>query len=333
METRDVIIHSNDQANRFSLRQMFGWMIVVALMCAPVAYVAMNPSVVMIAWTGLGIIILLRVARKLSIVESLVLAFVLCLIVSLLLPAVNTPNYGRRRAQCSNNLKQISLALLNYHTEQGSFPPAYIADEKGVPMHSWRVLILPYLEQTNLYEQYDFSEPWDGPNNSLLHNHVVSLFGCPSDTSTANNTNYVAVVGPDTAWPGAEGRSIEQIKDGTTNTILVVEVHDSGIHWMEPRDLDFATASTTINQGPPGRMISSNHGPLANVAFADGSVRFLSDDTPGATVRAMLTVDGGEEVDLNDLRVCRHIRHPVAGIGRQRTRIPQKSANFPLPGV
>ena len=306
METRDLTTgsieaNSADTGNRYSLRRIFGWMIVVALMCAPVAYVHIHPAAVTIAWTGLAIMILLRVAGKVSVVETFVMALVLCVIVGILIPPVSYPYHGPRWAQCANNLKQIALALHAYHTEHGSFPPAYIVDENGVPMHSWRVLILPYLEQTNLYEQYDFNEPWDGPNNSLLHDHVVSIYGCPADASAKNSANYLAVVGANTAWPGEEGRTIEQIRDGTSNTILVVEVCDHGIHWMEPRDLDFLTTSTTINQGPLGRTISSRHTPLANVAFADGSVRFLSNNTSGATVRALLTVDGGEEVDLNDL--------------------------------
>src|SRR5262245_66359 len=87
---------------------------------------------------------------------------------ALLLPAVQQGREAARRSQCKNNLKQIALALLNYESRYGTFPPAYVADESGKPMHSWRVLILPDLDQQALYNDYNFSEPWDGPNNSRL---------------------------------------------------------------------------------------------------------------------------------------------------------------------
>ena len=67
-----------------------------------------------------------------------------------------------------NNLKQIAMALQCYHQANGCFPPAYIADKTGKPMHSWRVLILPYLDRDDLYKAYNFTEPWDGPNNKKL---------------------------------------------------------------------------------------------------------------------------------------------------------------------
>ncbi|MEZ6114117.1 MAG: DUF1559 domain-containing protein [Pirellulaceae bacterium] len=85
----------------------------------------------------------------------------------MLLPAVQTAREAARRSQCSSNLKQIELALHNYHDTFKSFPPAYIADANGRPMHSWRVLILPFMEQRELYDQCRFDEPWDGPNNQL----------------------------------------------------------------------------------------------------------------------------------------------------------------------
>src|SRR5262249_35014844 len=108
-----------------------------------------------------------------------------------------------RRMQCSNNLKHIGLALPNYHDDYRSLPPAYIADAEGRPMHSWRVLILPYLEQKSLYDKYDFSEPWNGPNNSKLHDQIIQAFCCPSrpGKQPRTETSYVVVRGAKTAWP------------------------------------------------------------------------------------------------------------------------------------
>src|SRR6516165_2689000 len=86
-----------------------------------------------------------------------------------------------KRGQCKNNLMNIGLALHNYHDQFGSFPPACVADENGRPMHSWRVLILPFLDQTPLYNQYRFDEPWDGPNNKKLADTILAVYNCPSD--------------------------------------------------------------------------------------------------------------------------------------------------------
>jgi hypothetical protein len=202
-----------------------------------------------------------------------------------------------------NNLKQIVLGLHNYHDAYGCLPPAYIADDNGKPMHSWRVLLLPFVEREKLYKQYRFDEPWDGPNNgSLAARHPQILcYDCPSEYP-APMTSYVAVVGPGTAWHGAKPRCFDDFADGLDCTIMVVEVANSGIHWMEPRDLDFATLPMVVNP-PEGFLgISGNHVfKGANVAFADFSVRFLKEDLPAQTLRALLTIDGGEKVNLDEL--------------------------------
>ena len=85
-----------------------------------------------------------------------------------LMPAVATSHVAGNRAACGDNLKHIAMALHKYRQANGCFPPAYIADKNGKPMHSWRVLILPYLDQDALYKAYDFTEPWDGPTNKKL---------------------------------------------------------------------------------------------------------------------------------------------------------------------
>jgi len=171
-----------------------------------------------------------------------------------LTPPMGHPPEASRRSQCKNNLKYIGLALHNYHESFGRFPPAFIADSNGRPMHSWRVLLLPYFDkaQAALYAKYRFDEPWDGPNNSKLADEIVAVYNCPSDAhahgkSDSTMTNYVAIVGSGTAWPGSRPTSIRDMKDGTSNTLLIAEVANSGIHWMEPRDLHVVQMMPTIN--------------------------------------------------------------------------------------
>ena len=141
---------------------------------------------------------------------------------------------------CLNNLKQIALALHSYDQANGSFPPAYIADKNGKRMHSWRVIILPYLDEMTLYKSYNFKEPWDGPNNKKLLSSRPRVYSCPIDRCPAGETptSYLAVVGTNAAWAGEKPRTLgANFPAGLSNTIMVVEVADSGIAWTEPRDL------------------------------------------------------------------------------------------------
>jgi len=280
---------------QFRILHLLGLMAAICLVLA-----------VVVQWGLEGFVVVLIVASVLSLILGYFMrrqtlrivggiGCVLCLFVLVFAPTIYSVNSSSPRTRCNSNMRQIVLALHLYHEIHGSFPPAHIADENGNPMHSWRVLILPYLDRIELYDEYNFDEPWDGPNNRKLHDAIVSLYRCPSaDPSLPQTmTSYVAVVGPGTAWPGEKGRTLSQIKDSSPGTVLLVEVANSGIHWMEPRDLDVTQMTLTINP-KWGQGISSNHGGVACVVFADGHVRFLEDDLAPETVRALLTVDDGE---------------------------------------
>ena len=156
---------------------------------------------------------------------------------AMLLPHMGNPRDLTRRSLCKDNLHNITIALHNYHETYGTFPPAYIADKNGRPMHSWRVLILPQLEAKHLYDKYRFDEPWDGPNNRRLASEMPNFFHCPSAPDGAPMTHYLVVVGPKTVFPGAESIRFRQVRDGTTKTLLVVEAPKKAVHWMKPDDI------------------------------------------------------------------------------------------------
>ncbi|NQT16936.1 MAG: DUF1559 domain-containing protein, partial [Planctomycetes bacterium] len=137
--------------------------------------------------------------------------------IALLLPAVQAAREAARRSQCTNNLKQIGLAMHNYHDAYKCFPPAYIPDEDGQPMHSWRVLILPFMEQGYLYEQYNFDEPWDSPGNQALAASMSNVFQCPSSPPGLSETGYAVISGPGALFDGPNALRLRDVTDGTSN--------------------------------------------------------------------------------------------------------------------
>ena len=261
----------------------------------------------------LGVVAVIRSVEWRWTWRNVLLAVVILLIlVGLLLPAIQVPRESHRQAACMNNLKQLALALLNYHSDHGHFPPACVTDADGKPMHSWRVLILPYMEGKALYDQYDFDEPWDGPNNSKLADQVSWEFDCPNEPDTDRDfsvTNYVAVVGPRTVWRDG-GMSLEDIPDGGGNTIMLVEVADSKINWMQPTDLSWEEALGQVapksSAGIAFRHTEGetyfHHGiRVTNAVLADSSLRILLEGISPKTLEALLTIDGGESIDLDGL--------------------------------
>ncbi len=233
------------------------------------------------------------------IVVVCVVGFFVCggVLVALLLPAVQAAREAARRAQCSNNMKQIALAFHNYHDTYKTFPPAYIPDEDGKPMHSWRVLILPFLEQQGVYQRYNFDEPWDSPNNMAVTNCSIPAYSCPSAPGAGipTQTNYMVITGPATVFDAAKACSMAQIRDGTSNTILVVEVIGSGVNWAEPKDLDASKLTFPVSAGGPNSTGSYHPGGM-QAAMCDGSVQFLSDAIPRQSFDALLTKAGQEQV-------------------------------------
>lgn len=206
-----------------------------------------------------------------------------------------------RRARCKGRLKQLTLALHNYHETYGSFPPAYLADAEGKPMHSWRALILPFADQLRAWQKYDFSQPWNSPQNlaveDLMHGQILECDSAQAERE-GHFADYVVLVGPGTAFPGAQSASLSQMRDGPENTLLIVEIANSDIRWLEPRDLRVDEMSFVLND-PDRPSISSLHPQGVQVAFADGSVRLLGRPFPHGALQALSTISGAERVDKN----------------------------------
>ncbi len=210
--------------------------------------------------------------------------------VAFLLP-VQRAREPARRSQCKNNLKQIGLALHNYHDQYHAFPPAYTVDADGKPLHSWRTLILPYMEQKALYDKIDLTKPWDDPANADAFKVSIETYRCPSEPGPATHTTYLAVVTPNSCFRPGESARLSDIKDGTSNTLMVTEVDsEHAVHWMAPTDADeslFLAISSTSKLVHTGGV---------QAAFADGSVRFLNVGLSAQIRRALISIDGNESL-------------------------------------
>ena len=225
-------------------------------------------------------------------------SFCLLVLVALLLPARCGAREAARRMQCTNNLKQLGLALWNYEQAYKCFPPAYTTDEQGRPMHSWRALILPFCEGDK--NGYDYDQPWDSPDNLAFakNSQAPGIFQCPTESRDVNeefNTSYVMFVGPNAFGDGANCRKVADIKDGAGNTITLCEMSHSGILWTEPRDLNVEEMSFKLND-PDKPCPRSDHSGGLHVAICDGSVRFIPDSIDTELLKALITIDGGEDV-------------------------------------
>ena len=211
-----------------------------------------------------------------TLLELLVVLVIIGVLVALLLPSVRLGGGAARRSQCKNNLKQIGLALHNYADAFGTLPPAYTVDADGKPLHSWRTLILPYIDQKTLYESIDLIKAWDDPANAAARDTFVPVYACPVSDLPDGLTTYLALTGPDEVFTAA-GRPFPVAISGAGGTVAVVEVSGAGaVHWMEPRDTDSQAYEKML--AAPGLP----HGPGAEVLLLDGSVQYISDEMPPA---------------------------------------------------
>jgi prepilin-type processing-associated H-X9-DG protein len=216
-------------------------------------------------------------------------------LVVMLFPSVSCP--PRHGLQCQNNLRQVVLALQSYHIAYKAFPPAYVADQAGQPLYSWRVLILPFMEQNDLYDQFHLDEPWNSRHNLTLVDKMGDVYRCPvrSPGRTGSITNYVAIVGDETMWPGASSLALKDATDGKSNTLLVVEWSESDVVWSEPRDIPMKELKKWWLV--PRQVLKGKHRHPhgVHVGFVDGHTdslrpQFLS----GPELRSLLTPAGND---------------------------------------
>lgn len=235
--------------------------------------------------------------------------------------AVTAARAAARRVTSMNNLKQLALAMHNYHDAYGHFPPAAVIGPDGRPWHSWRTLLLPFFEEVDLYKQYDFGQPWDAPANLAVAKKVPKVFQDPIAGLKDGSTSYAVLVGEATLFPpgknptmataddkkaaGGGGTHMADVTDGTSNTIMIATVApERKILWTKPEDIVVGPAGPSIGT-PDGiaALHTAGSGKGALVAIADGSVRLLSESLDKAILTAIVSRNGGEVVDYDSLAV------------------------------
>lgn len=203
-----------------------------------------------------------------------------------------------RRAESVDNLKQLGLAFHNYHASKDVFPPAFTRSPDGKPLLSWRVHLLPYLDQgETLYKQFHLDEAWDSPHNATLIARMPKPYASPAsspDVRRSGRTTYLAPRGRSTVLDGGAGIPIAQVTDGTSNTILAAEVGDKlAVEWTRPDD--WSVDPEPIRDGLFGHHLGGT-----NFLFCDGSVRFIRESVPQAILKKLVTRDRGEVVSPDD---------------------------------
>jgi hypothetical protein len=207
-------------------------------------------------------------------------------------PALIKVREAAARMQSTNNLKQLVLAMHNYHDTFSKFPAAYTTDKDGKPLLSWRVHVLPFIEQDDLYKQFHLDEPWDSEHNKKLIPKMPRIYMSSKKLPEAGLTTYLAPVGDGTVFPGKDAIQIKDITDGTSNTIICIDADDEhAVVWTKPDDLK-------ANPKKPEAGLSTRHGDGYLFAMADGSVHFVSTKIDKKTLGLLFIRNSGQPKSL-----------------------------------
>lgn len=196
-----------------------------------------------------------------------------------------------RRKERMNQFKQLGIAMQNYHDENKHFPPAAISDKDGKPLLSWRVAILPHIDELDLYKQFHLDESWDSPHNRALIEKMPAIYADPG-TANTGKTTFQVPVGRETAFHDHVGTSFREMKDGSSNTVLIVEVEPNrSVEWTKPADWE-------VDLAHPRRGLERSDRDVVTLGFADAHVQIVDPRKIGDDrLRAFITPAGGEVIE------------------------------------
>ncbi len=211
-------------------------------------------------------------------------------LIAALLPAVQKVRESAKRMEASNNLRQIGIAFHTYGDDHKQFPPHAITSKDGKPLLSWRVALLPYLDQPELYKQFKLDEPWDSTHNKTLLGKMPKLFAHPSaKLKDPTHTVYQAFVGKGTLFEPGQKLFFKHVVDGTSNTILAAEAAE-GVPWTKPEDMAYDSKK-------PLPKLGGHEEKGFNVLWCDASTSFIKAKFDEATMRLAITRNDGQPID------------------------------------
>ncbi len=196
-----------------------------------------------------------------------------------------------------DKFKQLGLAFHNYASAYGSFPPAaQNRDKDGKSGLSWRVHILPFMEENKLYKEFHLDEAWDSPHNIKLLERMPKIYA-QSALETASEvslqtgyTTYVAPLGEGTIAGADKPIKFQHITDGTSNTLLIVEANqDNAVPWTAPQDYEF-------DPEDPAKGLAVNESGTFTAEMADGSAHQLPRDIDPKTLLHLFQMNDGNPV-------------------------------------
>ncbi len=189
-----------------------------------------------------------------------------------------------------NKLKQLGLAVHNYYDVNKALPTFANFGPNGKPLLSWRVLLLPFVGQQKLYQEFHLDEPWDSEHNKKLIPRMPEIFKTPGYAGGEHGmTTYLAPLAENAIWTGTAAKvKLSDITDGTSNTILLIDAADNlGVPWTKPADYAYDPKHAAAG-------LSQRFDMRALVLRADGSVGLLPAKMEAAKILALFTRNGGE---------------------------------------
>ena len=220
--------------------------------------------------------------------------------IAVLLPAVQQVRGHSARVQSINNIRQIAIAMHNYESAFMKFPSGFGPYEKDGPEVSWRVKILPFIEQSNLYEMYKMDEPWDSENNLQVLEMMPTIYRSPNSNAGPNETTYLGIGGRNGVFGKDEkGNSkssrMGEILDGTSNTIMIVDVGDQlAVPWTKPDegiDPENFSKFDLLGQFPGGFL----------AGMADASSHFVKEAVSDDLLKRLFEKNDGQVASLSEI--------------------------------
>ena len=194
------------------------------------------------------------------------------------------------RPKYLQNIMRLASAMHNYHSDHDHFPPAAVIGPDGKTPHSWRIAVLPYLDEEPLYRQYRFDEPWDSTDNKKIMRQMPAIFVNPRCDLKELHTNFLVITGEGTLFGEKKGTEVSDISDGLDKTIMLVEVAEKqAVPWTKPVDLKF-------NSRKPSKGLGGVEKEGFRVVFANGASTVILDSVVGEDgLRALMTMDAGDK--------------------------------------